>query len=83
VEVRVGDGSKGWAERAPFDKVMVTAAAPELPPALLAQLKPGGRMVLPTGDGEAQRLTVADKGADGAVELRELMDVRFTPLETA
>ena len=83
VEVRVGDGSRGWAERAPFDKVMVTAAARALPPALLAQLGPGGRMVLPTGAGEAQRLTVADKGADGAVETRELMDVRFTPLETA
>ena len=83
VEVRVGDGSKGWAERAPFDRIMVTAAARALPPALLAQLRPGGRMVLPTGAGEAQRLTVVDKGADGAVETRELMDVRFTPLETA
>jgi protein-L-isoaspartate(D-aspartate) O-methyltransferase len=83
VEVRVGDGSRGWAERAPFDRIVVTAAARALPPALLAQLGPGGRMVLPTGAGEAQRLTVLDKGADGAVETRELMDVRFTPLETA
>ncbi len=59
------------------------AAARALPPAIIQQLKPGGRMVLPTGAGEAQRLTVADKGADGAVETRELMDVRFTLRETA
>ena len=83
VGVRVGDGTRGWAERAPFDKIIVTAAAREVPPALLVQLGPGGRMVLPTGDAEAQRLTVVDKDADGRVGLRELMDVRFAPLETA
>ena len=83
VGVRVGDGSRGWAERAPFDKIIVTAATREVPPALLEQLRPGGRMVLPAGDAEAQRLAVVDKGADGRVGLRELMDVRFAPLETA
>ena len=83
VAVRVGDGSQGWAEHAPFDKVLVTAAAGRVPPALLAQLGPGGRMVLPTGLSEAQRLTVVDKDAAGRVEFRELLDVRFGQLETA
>jgi protein-L-isoaspartate(D-aspartate) O-methyltransferase len=83
VEVRVGNGSLGWAEHAPFDKILVTAAAELVPPALLGQLKPGGRMVLPTGLPEAQRLTVVERDAAGRTELRELMDVRFSPLETA
>src|SRR5919205_2279708 len=83
VGVRVGDGSLGWAEHAPFDKIIVTAAADLVPPALLGQLKPGGRMVLPAGLPEAQRLTVVEKDAAGRTELRELMDVRFGPLETA
>ena len=82
VGVRVGDGSQGWAEHAPFDKIIVAAAAPLVPPALLRQLRPGGRLVLPTGLPEAQRLTVVDKDATGRAELRELMDVRFGPLET-
>ena len=58
VGVRAGDGSRGWAERAPFDKIIVTAAAREVPPALLGQLRPGGRMVLPRGGAEAQRGSV-------------------------
>ena len=82
VGVRVGDGSQGWPEHAPFDKIIVTAAADLVPPALIAQLRPGGRMVLPTGLSEMQRLTVVEKDAAGEVELRELMDVRFTSLET-
>ena len=82
VGVRIGDGSRGWPEHAPFDKIIVTAAADLVPPALIAQLKPGGRMVLPTGLSEMQRLTVVEKDAAGEVELRELMDVRFTSLET-
>ena len=82
VGIRIGDGSKGWAEHAPFDKIIVAAAAPLVPPALLRQLRPGGRLVLPTGLPEAQRLTVVDKDATGRAELRELMDVRFGPLET-
>ena len=82
VGVRVGDGSQGWAEHAPFDKIIVAAAAPLVPPALLRQLRPGGRLVLPTGLPEAQRLTVVDKDAAGRVEFRELVDVRFGPLET-
>jgi protein-L-isoaspartate(D-aspartate) O-methyltransferase len=83
VQVRVGDGSRGWAEHAPFAAMLVTAAADEVPPALLRQLAEGGRMVLPLGSGEAQQLTVLRKGADGASEQRSVMPVRFTRLETA
>jgi len=82
VGVRVGDGSRGWAEHAPFDKVLVAAGAERVPPALLGQLKPGGRLVLPLGPGEAQWLTVVDKGADGHTRVREVMPVRFSGLET-
>ena len=82
VGIRIGDGSRGWAEHAPFDRIMVTAAAELIPPALLQQLKPGGRMVLPTGLPEDQKLTVVDKDASGRTHLRELMPVRFSKLET-
>jgi protein-L-isoaspartate(D-aspartate) O-methyltransferase len=82
VDIRVGDGSRGWAEHAPYDKILVTAAADKPPPALLQQLKPGGRMVLPLGVAEAQYLTVVHKDADGSVDLREVIPVRFTRLET-
>jgi protein-L-isoaspartate(D-aspartate) O-methyltransferase len=82
VEIRVGDGSRGWAEHAPYDKIVVTAAADEPPSALLRQLKPGGRMVVPMGADEAQVLTVVHKDADGGVRLREIIPVRFTRLET-
>ncbi len=82
VEIRVGDGSRGWAEHAPYDKIMVTAAADEPPSALLRQLKPGGRMVLPMGGDEAQVLTVVRKDADGGIRMRESIPVRFTRLET-
>lgn len=82
VEIRVGDGSRGWAEHAPYDKIMVTAAADEPPPALLRQLKQGGRMVLPMGGEEAQVLSVVRKDADGRVRVREFIPVRFTRLET-
>src|SRR5829696_7788481 len=80
--LRVGDGSRGWAEHAPFDKILVAAAAKEVPPALIEQLKPGGRLVMPLGPAEAQRLAVVEKSADG-IRRRELMPVRFTELETA
>ena len=82
VVVRVGDGSKGWSEHAPFDKVLVTAASNRIPPALLDQLKPGGRLVMPIGPEEAQLLSVADKRADGRIQTREVMPVRFSRLET-
>jgi len=82
VGVRVGDGSKGWAEHAPFDKVLVTAAADEVPRALLEQLKPGGRLVMPIGPEEAQLLSVIDKQAGDQLRRREVMPVRFSRLET-
>ena len=81
VEVRAGDGYEGWPEAAPFDAIMVTAGAPHVPPALAAQLKPGGRMVIPVGPaGAVQRLTLLEKRADGSVHSREIVPVRFVPL---
>lgn len=80
--IRVGDGSRGWIEHAPYDKILVTAAAEAPPPALLEQLRPGGRMVLPLGPGEAQRLTVIDKDEAGHIQARGSIPVRFTRLET-
>jgi protein-L-isoaspartate(D-aspartate) O-methyltransferase len=82
VGIRVGDGSRGWAEHAPYDKVLVTAAAEQPPPALLDQLKPGGRMVLPVGRGETQWLTIIDKDAFRQTRVQTLIPVRFSRLET-
>jgi protein-L-isoaspartate(D-aspartate) O-methyltransferase len=82
VGMRTGDGSGGWAEHGPYDRIMVTAAAELVPPALLQQLKPGGRMVLPTGLPDEQQLTVVEKDAKGTTRMREVMSVRFTQLET-
>jgi protein-L-isoaspartate(D-aspartate) O-methyltransferase len=72
VGIHIGDGSLGWAEHAPYDKIIVTAAAEVMPPALLQQLRPGGRMVLPTGLVEDQRLTVVEKDGAGRAHVREL-----------
>ena len=81
VEVRIGDGYKGWPEKAPFDAIVVTAAAPGVPKALVEQLKPGGRMVIPVGgDGSTQYLKVLTKRADGGYEERRVLPVRFVPL---
>jgi protein-L-isoaspartate(D-aspartate) O-methyltransferase len=82
VHIRIGDGSRGWPEHAPFDKVMVAAAAEEVPAALLEQLKPNGRLVMPLGPGDAQQLAVIDKDAAGIVRRREVIPVRFSRLET-
>ncbi len=83
VEVRVGDGSRGWAEHAPFDRILVTAAAPAAPEPLVEQLAPGGRMVIPVGGREVQQLSVVENGIGGDALLREILPVRFTQLETA
>ena len=83
VKVRVGDGTRGWPEHAPFDAILVTAAAAELPADLLDQLETRGRMVGPLGGGDVQQLSVVEKQADGSAETRGLMPVRFTRLETA
>jgi protein-L-isoaspartate(D-aspartate) O-methyltransferase len=82
VGIRVGDGSRGWPEHAPFDKVLVSVAAEHAPPALLEQLKPGGRLVLPVGGEEEQFLTVIEKDAAGKLDERKLIPVRFSRLET-
>ncbi|HUQ75688.1 MAG TPA: protein-L-isoaspartate(D-aspartate) O-methyltransferase [Burkholderiales bacterium] len=81
VEVRIGDGYAGWPEKGPFDAIVVTAAAPSIPPALVAQLKPGGRLVIPVGgDGFIQHLKVVTKRADGGADERDVIAVRFVPL---
>ena len=83
VEVRVGDGSRGWLEHAPFDRILVTAAVEDVPAALVEQLEPGGRIVIPIGGKDVQQLSVIEKSASGAVLTREIMPVRFTELEVA
>jgi protein-L-isoaspartate(D-aspartate) O-methyltransferase len=80
VHVKVGDGKDGWPEAAPFDAIVVTAAG-ALPPALLDQLAPGGRIVIPIEHAfDRQELTVVTVAADGGVEQRSVLPVRFVPL---
>ena len=81
IEIRIGDGYKGWPEKAPFDAIVVTAAAPRVPEALVAQLKLGGRMVIPVGAaGGAQELLLIVKTAAGKIEQKRILPVRFVPL---
>ena len=81
IEVKIGDGYAGWPEKAPFDGIVVTAAAPEVPPALIAQLKPGGRMVIPVGgSGDIQFLKLVVKREDGGYDEKRVLAVRFVPL---
>jgi protein-L-isoaspartate(D-aspartate) O-methyltransferase len=81
VTVRHGDGHFGWAEATPFDAVIVTAAAGYIPPALVAQLKPGGRMVIPVGSVYGvQNLILVEKSREGRVTTRTLLPVRFVPM---
>jgi protein-L-isoaspartate(D-aspartate) O-methyltransferase len=81
IRTRIGDGYNGWPEYAPFDAIIVTAAAAQVPPALVAQLKPGGRMVIPVGGpGEVQVLQVMVKRADGSISTQRSLPVRFVPL---
>lgn len=82
VEIRVGDGSRGWGEHAPFDRILVTAAAQEVPRPLLDQLAPAGRIVIPLGGKDVQRLSVVEKEQDGTIDVRSVIPVRFTLLET-
>jgi protein-L-isoaspartate(D-aspartate) O-methyltransferase len=81
VTIRVGDGSRGWAEHAPYDKILVAAASKKPPPNLLEQLKESGRLVMPLGTPERQRLSVVEKDAEGP-HIRELIEVLFSELET-
>lgn len=78
VHVHVGDGHRGWPEAAPFDSIIVTAAADAVPDTLVAQLKPGGRLVLPLGR-TWQMLAVLTRQEDGSVSREDLLPVRFVP----
>jgi protein-L-isoaspartate(D-aspartate) O-methyltransferase len=81
VEVRVGDGYHGWDEHAPYDAILVTAAASHIPPPLIRQLKAGGRMVIPVGAAfMVQQLMLVEKNADGSISTRQILPVRFVPL---
>ncbi|MBI2956589.1 MAG: protein-L-isoaspartate(D-aspartate) O-methyltransferase [Acidobacteria bacterium] len=82
VEVRIGDGYYGWPDKAPFDAIIVTAWATHVPPPLIAQLKPGGRMIIPVGSfAFHQNLVVVHKGKDNRdLRMDSVMPVRFVPL---
>jgi protein-L-isoaspartate(D-aspartate) O-methyltransferase len=81
VNVRTGNGYLGWPEEAPFDRIILTAAPPELPQEVVAQLKPGGRLVAPVGpDGGVQELVVLDKDSEGQVNSMSVIGVRFVPM---
>ena len=81
VEVRLGDGYHGWPEAAPFEAIIVTAAANHVPPPLVAQLAPGGVLVIPVGGHFAvQMLLLVRKRADGEATVRQILPVRFVPL---
>jgi protein-L-isoaspartate(D-aspartate) O-methyltransferase len=79
VRTRVGDGYMGWPEHAPFDAIIVTAAPDHVPPALIEQLKPGGRLVIPVGK-LFQELMVITKNADGSTTRKDIVPVQFVPL---
>ena len=81
VTVKIGDGYHGWEEHAPYDAILVTAAPEEIPEALIRQLKPGGRLVIPVGrQYTAQSLMVLKAGLNGGIEQREILPVGFVPL---
>jgi len=80
VHMRAGDGFLGWQEHAPYDAILVRGAVAVIPPALLEQLKPGGRMVLPLGVSILQSLTLIEKRADGTIDQTDVMSVRFMRL---
>lgn len=81
VEVKYGDGHRGWPEHAPYDGIIVTAAADAIPEALIDQLKPGGRLVIPVGDAWfAQELILITKDRDGITHSKDILPVRFVPL---
>ena len=84
VETRIGDGYYGWPEGAPYDAVIVTAAAGAIPPPLVEQLAPGGRMVIPVGGPfSAQQLMLVEKRGDGSIATRQILPVRFVPFTRA
>lgn len=82
VSVRVGDGSEGWPEHAPYDGIIVTAAGAGIPPALLSQLRPSGRLIMPVGRDGFQDLLLVTKDASGEIARRSVLPVAFVPLVT-
>ena len=81
IHIKVGDGWHGWPEEAPFNGIIVTAVAEDVPPKLVEQLAPGGRLVLPLGlPGRGQMLAVVEKQADGSIVQRDVLPVQFVPL---
>ena len=80
VHARIGDGYFGWEEHAPFDGIFVTAAGDHIPPPLVRQLKPGGKLVMPVGGFLTQYLVLVEKAGDGSVTTRQLLPVQFVPL---
>ncbi len=81
VTVRAGDGYAGWPQHAPFDGIIVTAAAGEIPPPLLRQLKPGGKLVIPVGEEHgSQELLLVEVDAAGKISRQSVLPVRFVPL---
>ena len=81
VELRVGDGYHGWPEEAPFDAIIVTAAASHVPPPLVSQLKNGGRLIIPVGGPfSPQHLVLIERQDDGRITSRQVLPVRFVPL---
>ena len=81
IKTRIGDGYYGWQSQAPFDVIVVTAAADHVPPPLIRQLKPGGRMVIPVGSRfMVQQLVLIVKDTSGKISTRQILPVRFVPL---
>ncbi|WP_201750064.1 protein-L-isoaspartate(D-aspartate) O-methyltransferase [Tautonia marina] len=80
VEVRHGDGYRGWPEAAPFDLIIVAASPPEIPRPLIAQLAPGGRLILPVGEGFGQELVRIEKAFDGTITRESIAPVSFVPM---
>lgn len=81
IHTRTGDGYYGWPEAAPFDAILVTAAASHIPPPLIKQLKPGGRMLIPVGDRfNVQQLVLVEKDPEQKIKTRQLLPVSFVPL---
>ncbi len=82
IEIRIGNGYNGWPERAPFDRIIATAAPELIPPSLIHQLKPGGRMVIPAGLADSQQLILVEKNLqDARITTTEILPVRFSALE--
>ncbi|MBI5041918.1 MAG: protein-L-isoaspartate(D-aspartate) O-methyltransferase [Gammaproteobacteria bacterium] len=80
IETRVGDGYNGWPEAAPFDAIIITAATASIPPPLLEQLKPGGRLIVPLDSGLDQELMLISKSPSGELNQRKLLPVAFVPM---